>query len=82
MLSIGDWVDKLVIENIKIFNTREKLLLHTRHSKEYVDRYKLMMKLVDNRSKIANALDSKINAVLSGKEKNEFIERIRTYNEK
>jgi len=81
MLSIGDWVDKLVIENIKIFNTREKLLLHTKSDKEYVKKYKLMMRLVNNRAKIANALDKKVGDVLSGKERNEFIERIRTYNE-
>jgi len=81
MLSIGDWVDKLIIENIKIFNIREKLLLYTKDNKEYVDKYKVIMKLIKNRAKIANALDKKINNVLSGKEKNEFIERIRTYDE-
>jgi hypothetical protein len=81
MLSIGDWVDKLIIENIKIFNIREGLLLHTKNDREYVDKYRLMMRLNKNRAKIANALDKKINDVLSGKEKNEFIERIRTYND-
>jgi hypothetical protein len=81
MLSIGDWVDKLIIENIKIFNIREELLLHTKNDREYVDKYRLMMRLNKNRAKIANALDKKINDVLSGKEKNEFIERIRTYND-
>lgn len=82
MLSIGDWIDKLVIENIKIFNTREKLLTQKQSSREYSENYSLMMTMVDNRAKIMNALDEKIDAVLTGKEKNEFIKRIRTYENK
>ena len=37
MLSIGDLVDKLVIENKKIFETREKMHSDDLDDKEYVD---------------------------------------------
>jgi len=81
MLSIGDWIDKLVIENIKIFNVREKLLTTDLSDEDYVELYLTMMKLVESRAKLSNALDTKIKNVVSRKEKNNFIERIRTYNE-
>jgi hypothetical protein len=82
MYSIGDWVDKLVIENIKIYNFREKILTQSQQlsDKEYVDTYLIMMKLIENRAMISNALDKKVNNVVSGKEDNIFLERIRTYN--
>ena len=80
MLSIGDWVDKLCIENIKIFTTRDKFNAMKDDPIESPKLYSLMMQMVDNRAKIANALDEKIQAVMSGKDSNEFIKRIRTYN--
>jgi len=82
MYSIGDWVDKLVIENIKIYNFREKILTQSQQlsDKEYVNTYLIMMKLIENRAMISNALDEKVNNVVSGKEDNIFLERIRTYN--
>jgi hypothetical protein len=82
MYSIGDWVDKLIIENIKIYNFREKILTQSQQlsDKEYVDTYLIMMKLIENRAIISNALDEKVNNVISGKEDNIFLKRIRTYN--
>jgi len=81
MFSIGDLVDKLVIENIKIYNLREKLLTQSTSDKEYVNTYDKMMVLVENRAIISNSLDDKINKVVNDKEENIFLKRIRTYND-
>ena len=80
MLSIGDWVDKLIIENMKIFTTRDKFNASKEDPVESAKLYDLMMQMVDNRAKISNALDEKVQAVMSGKDSKEFIKRIRTYN--
>lgn len=78
MLSIGDLVDKLVIENIKIFNIREKL--HNNPSdEEEVKLNEIMMKLVSNRDIISNALDNKVTRVVSKEEKNVILQKIKTY---
>jgi hypothetical protein len=79
MLSIGDLIDKLVIENIKIFNVRE--LIHNKklNDKEYVELNKKMMILNKNRSIISTALDNKIEKVISKEEKNSILEHIKTY---
>jgi len=78
MLSIGDLIDKLVIENIKIFNVRERL-----HGKltdeEKVHLNNMMITLNENRGIIANALDEKVSNVISGKEKNVVLKKIKTY---
>ena len=79
MLSIGDLIDRLVIENSKIFSLREKL--HGDISdEEKVYLNNAMITLNDNRSIIADALDEKIAKVISGKEKNVFLKKIKTYN--
>ncbi len=78
MLSIGDLIDKLVIENIKIFNTREKL--HQDLSdEEKVHLNNMMIALNENRGLISNALDEKVANVVSGKEKNVILKKIKTY---
>lgn len=79
MLSIGDMADKLVIEDIKIFSIREKLHAGGLSDEEYARLNENMIILNENRSIIANALDEKINRVLSGKEKNVILKRIKTY---
>ena len=79
MLSIADLIDKLVIENIKIFTLREKL--HGSLSdEEKVQLNNTMIALNENRGIIANALDEKIANVVSGKEKNTILKKIKTYN--
>jgi len=79
MLSIGDLIDKLVIEDIKIFNLREKL--HGDLSdEEKVQINNTMIVLNENRGIIANALDEKVSNVVSGKEKNVILKKIKTYN--
>jgi hypothetical protein len=78
MLSIGDLVDKLIIENIKIFTLREKI--HNDLSdEEHVKLTNTMMTLNENRGIIANALDEKITNVVDGKEKNLILKKIKTY---
>ncbi len=85
MFSIGDLVDKLIVENMKLFSTRDKLMeLETdnkKNSRTYVELYTKMMLLNENRAVICNTLDDKINKVLTGQEKNEFLKKIRTYND-
>lgn len=78
MLSIGDLIDKLVIEDIKIFNIRENL--HGDISdEEKVHLNNAMITLNENRGIIANALDEKVTNVVSGKEKNVLLKKIKTY---
>ena len=81
MLSIGDLIDKLVIENIKIFTLREKLHSIDINDEEYVNLTNKMIILNENRGTIADYLDTKINSVVDGKEKNLILKKIKTYNE-
>ena len=79
MYSIGDLIDKLVIENIKIFSIRDKLHDSTLSDEEYVNFNEKMMTLNENRSIISKFLDEKIENVISGKEKNSVLKTIKTY---
>jgi hypothetical protein len=81
MLSIGDLVDKLVIENIKIFTLREKLHSEGLSDEEYVKINDKIVKLNENRGIICDYLDQKVNNVVSGKEKNIVLKKIKTYDE-
>ena len=84
MYSIGDLVDKLVIENMKIFSLRDKMMdmeaAEQKDSREYTEVYQKMMLIVENRATVCNALDEKIEKVSSGKERNHFLKKLRTYN--
>jgi hypothetical protein len=80
MNSIGDLIDKLVIENIKIFTVREKLHSEGISDEDYVNLTNNMMILNENRGIIANHLDKKIELVTSGKEENLILKKIKTYN--
>jgi len=85
MFSIGDLVDKLVIENLKIFSLRDRLksmeFAEKKDTREYVETYQKMMQLIDNRATICNSLDEKVDKVCAGKERNYFLKKIRTYND-
>ena len=81
MLSIGDLIDKLIIENVKIFTLREKLHTEKLSDEEYTQLYDKIMVLNENRGIICNHLDEKVNNVVSGKEKNVILKKIKTYNE-
>ena len=82
MLSIGDLIDKLVIENIKIFTLREKLhTIDDVSDSEYIAINDKLEVLNENRGIICNYLDEKVNNVISGKEKNVVLTKIKTYND-
>mgnify|MGYP003128983783 FL=1 len=81
MYSIGDLIDKLVIENIKIFSIRDRLHGEELGDKEYVDLNTKMMVLNENRNIVSTLLDEKIERVVSGKEKNCIFKNIKTYSE-
>jgi len=81
MLSIGDLIDKLVVENIKIFTLREKLNTGELSDEEYVSINDKLIILTENRAIICDHLDEKVNKVVSGKEKNLTLKKIRTYND-
>ena len=80
MYSVGDLVDKLVIENIKIAMMKERLnnskLKKT--DSEYVELYQKMMDLNTNRSIISKELDAKLDRVMKG-EKNSILKALKTY---
>ena len=81
MLSIGDLIDKLVIENMKIFTLREKLQSEKLSDEEYTELNDKMMILNENRGIISNYLDEKVKNVLEGKEKNVILKKIKTYDQ-
>jgi hypothetical protein len=81
MLSIGDMIDKLVIENIKIFTLRDKIHDST-DEEEIVKLTEKMIVCNENRGIIANYLDDKINNVVDGREANVVLKKIKTYNVK
>jgi hypothetical protein len=81
MLSIGDMIDKLVIENIKIFTLRDKIH-DSSDEEEIVKLTEKMMVCNENRGIIANYLDDKVNNVVDGREANVVLKKIKTYNVK
>lgn len=80
MYSIGDLIDKLVIENIKIFTIREKLHDESISDEENVRLTNNMMIVNENRGVISDHLDEKITNVVEGKESNQALKKIKTYN--
>lgn len=78
MYSIGDLVDKLIIENIKIFTLRDKLHAST-NDEDIVKITENMISLNENRGIIANYLDNKVSNVIAGKEQNVILKKIKTY---
>lgn len=80
MLSIGDMVDKLCIESIKIFNIREKIHDQKTTDEEKITLTETMIALNENRGIIMNYLDEKINNVVNNGEPNVVLKKIKTYN--
>jgi hypothetical protein len=79
MLSIGDIVDKLCIENLKVFSLREKLYAPGTSEEDRVAINKVMIDLNENRGIITNALDEKVRRVVAGEEPNVALKKIKTY---
>jgi hypothetical protein len=80
MYSIGELVDKLSVENLKIFRVREQLHSDNLSDEEYISLNNKMNILNQNRSTLSNLLDEKVEKVISGKEKNSILKMIKTYN--
>lgn len=81
MLSIGDLIDRLIIENVKLFTLRERLHIEGLSDEESVQLYDKIMILNENRGIICDQLDEKVNNVACGKEKNVILKKIKTYHE-
>tara|TARA_Y100000310_G_scaffold316153_1_gene367560 strand:- start:1552 stop:1806 length:255 start_codon:yes stop_codon:yes gene_type:complete len=79
MLSIAELIDKLIIENQKIFFTRQKLHSEDLTDEEYVENNNIMNSLNKNRATLCNLLDEKVDKVIAGKEKNSILKVIKTY---
>ena len=79
MYSIGDLIDKLVIENIKIFNIRQKLHELDLSDEDKVNLNNKMIILNENRGIISDLLDSKVTKVVDKKEKNIILKKLKTY---
>jgi len=79
MLSIGELVDKLIIENIKIYNIRENLHNNKHDDEEYVNLNNNMNILNKNRNILITLLDDKIDNVINKKEKNIILQNFKLY---
>ena len=79
MLSIADLIDKLVIENIKIFHLRENLHDKNTDDESYVEAENKMNLLNENRGIIMNFLDEKVHGVVVDNERNSYLRNVKTY---
>jgi|TARA_R100000458_G_scaffold9704_2_gene7693 hypothetical protein len=79
MLSIAEIIDKLIIENMKIFSLREQIHKEDISDEEYVECENKMNILNENRGTLMDFLNNKIDTVLSGEEKNQALRNIKTY---
>ena len=79
MVSVAELIDKLIIENMKIFNMREKIHSPDISDAEYVECENVMNILNENRGTIIDFLNIKIDKVLSGEEKNQALRNVKTY---
>lgn len=79
LYSIAELIDKLIIENIKIFSSREKIHTNTINDEEYVANENKMNILNENRGIIIRFLDEKLRNVIEGKEENTHVRNIKTY---
>ena len=79
MLSIAEIIDKLIIEHIKIFDLREKIHGSGISDEEYVECENKMNIINENRKIIMDFLDTKIDKVVSGEEKNKALRNVKTY---
>lgn len=78
MYSIGDLIDKLVIENIKIYKLRDSLHKNSLSDEEYVNINTKMNIINENRSVIIRFLDEKIKFVSNGGV-NSYFKDVKTY---
>ena len=82
MYSIGELIDKLVIENIKVFRLRETLHNNPINDEDFVANENKMNIINENRGTVIRFLNAKIENVING-EQNSFLRDVKTYrNEK
>lgn len=82
MYSIGELIDKLVIENIKVFRLRETLHNNPINDEDFVANENKMNIINENRGTVIRFLNEKIENVING-EQNSFLRDVKTYrNEK
>jgi len=79
LMSVGEMIDKLIIENIKIFSTREKLHDTAVDDSEYVINENKMNVLNENRGTVIRFLDEKINDIINKKDANVHLKNVKTY---
>jgi hypothetical protein len=78
MYSIGELVDKLIIENIKIYRIRETLHNSDISDEKFVENENKMNIINENRGTIIKFLNEKIDNVISG-EVNSYFKDVKTY---
>jgi len=79
LYSIAELIDKLIIENIKIFTSREKIHNKSISDEEYVQNENKMNVLNENRGIIIRFLDEKITNVINEAEQNTHVKNVKTY---
>ena len=79
MYSIAELIDKLIIENIKIFRIREKMHDGSLDEGTYVEYENKMNVINENRTTIIKFLNKKFEDVLSGKDQNTYFKDVKTY---
>jgi hypothetical protein len=79
LYSIAELIDKLIIENIKIFTSREKIHNKSISDEEYVQNENKMNVLNENRGIIIRFLDEKITNVIDETEQNTHVKNVKTY---
>lgn len=79
LYSIAELIDKLIIENIKIFSSREKIHDKTVSDEEFVTNENKMNILNENRGIIIRFLDDKIKNVIDKREDNTHVRNVKTY---
>ena len=79
LYSIAELIDKLIIENIKIFTSREKIHNKSISDEEYVQNENKMNLLKENRGIIIRFLDEKITNVIDEAEQNTHVKNVKTY---
>jgi len=82
MYSIGEFIDKLIIENIKIFHLRESIHDESISDDEFVEGENKMNIVNENRGTIIDFLNEKIDRVVAGKERNSYLRNVKTYAKK
>ena len=79
LMSIAEIVDKLIIENIKIFTTRKKLHCNDTSDGDYVINENKMNILNENRGTVIRFLDEKINSLINKTDAHVHLKNVKTY---